>query len=502
MSMFLAAPGDPNSSWQATIIIALLLGFVGMIILFYLVSRYKRCPSNKILVVYGRTGKGAAKCVHGGAAIVWPVIQAYSFLDLEPFVVPVDLTSALSQENIRVSVPTTVTAAISITPGVMENAAIRLMSLTKSQIQSQAQDIILGQMRAVIATMKIDEINRDRQAFMFKVSEAVSVELEKIGLAVINVNIKDIEDESGYLKAMGKKAAAEAINQAEIDVSEQVRRGKIGVAERERDQRKAVAAANAEAVIGEQSAQRDQRQQVAGLDAQAVQSETEANANKAAYRAGQKVAEEEARNKGESAAKTADGAIRVAQEKAQREAEEARALREASRLKAEIIVPAEASRSQVVIQSDAEKQLKILVAEGEANATLVKMKAEAEGTLAVLTAKAKGYGELIIAAARDPQTATSFLVIEKLTDVAHIQAEAIKNLPLEKVIVWDGGGKDGGLADLGRRLVGVLPPMHQIANMVGLDLPDYLGSVKGGHKAAEAAAAAAAHPAAGEKPKA
>jgi len=481
-------PRGTEESGSATLLLSLLAGFVAVVILLMLVRLYKRCPSNKILVVYGKTGRGAAKCVQGGAAFVWPVIQASSFLDLDPFVVPIDLTSALSQENIRVSVPTTVTAAISTDPGIMENAAVRLLGLTRQQILNIATDIILGQMRAVIATMKIDEINRDRQAFMAKVSEAVAVELEKIGLTVINVNIKDIEDESGYLKAMGRKAAAEAIQQAEIDVSEQERRGKIGVAERQRDQRKAVAAANAEAIIGEQSAQRDQRQQVATLDAQAVQTEAEANARKAAFNASQKVAEAEARSKSESASRTADGQIRVAEQKAQKEAEDARALKEQSRLRAEVIVPAEAARNQVVIQSDAEKQLKTLVAEGEANAILLKMKAEAEGTKAVLDAKAAGYGNLIMAAAKDPQAATTLLVIERLTEVARIQADAIKNLPLEKVIVWDGGGKDGGgLADLGRRLVGVLPPMHQLAQMVGLDLPDFLGQVKG-HRAADAGA--------------
>ena len=470
-------PGNDN--YASTVMLALLAGVVGIVVLISILRLYKRCPSNRILVIYGKTGRGAAKCVHGGGAIVWPVIQACQYLDLEPFVVPIDLTSALSQENIRVSVPTTVTAAISNVPGIMENASVRLLSLTRQQIQGQAQDIILGQMRAVIATMKIEEINSDRQAFMAKVSEAVSVELEKIGLAVINVNIKDIEDESGYLKALGRKAAAEAINQAEIDVAEQERRGKIGVAERQRDQRAAVAAANAEAVIGEQTADRDQRQQIAKLDAEAVGAETQANAQKAAFVAGQKVAEAEARGKSESAARSADGAIRVAEQVAQKQAEEARALRETARLKAEVVVPAEAANQQVVIQSQAEKRMRELVAEGEANAILVKMKAEAEGTLAVLEAKAKGYANLIAASARDPQTATSLLVIEKLAEVGRIQAEAIKNLPLEKVIVWDGGGKDGGLGDLGRRLMGVLPPMHQVAKMVGLDLPEFLGSVKG-----------------------
>jgi len=473
-------PGD--TSFPTTVVLGLIILFVAFVLLLSLARLYKRCPSNKILVIYGKTGRGAAKCVHGGAAFVWPLFQASQYLDLEPFVVPIDLASALSQENIRVSVPTTVTAAISNQSGLMENAAVRLLSLTRTQIQSQAQDIILGQMRAVIATMKIDEINRDRQAFMAKVSDAVSVELEKIGLMLINVNIKDIEDESGYLKALGRKAAAEAINQAEIDVAEQDRRGKTGVAERQRDQRKAVAAANAEAVIGEQTAGRDQRQQVANLEAQAVQTETEAEARKAAFRASQKVAEEEARQKGESAAMTATGQIRVSEQKAEREAEEARALREQSRLKAEVVVPADAARQQVVIESEAEKRKKELVAEGEANAILVKMKAEAVGTKAVLDAKAEGYGALVKGAANDPQAAAALLIIEKLADIAGVQAQAIKDLPVEKIIVWDGGGKDGGLEGLGRRLMGVLPPMHQLAHLVGLDLPDYLGKVKGSQR--------------------
>ena len=409
---------------------------------------------------------------------MWPVIQASQYLDLEPFVVPIDLKSALSQENIRVSVPTTVTAAISNESGLMMNAAVRLLAMTRQDVERQAEDIILGQMRAVIATMKIEEINRDRQAFLFKVNEAVSGELEKIGLAVINVNIKDITDESGYIEAIGRKAAAEAINQAAVDVAEQERRGKIGVAERERDRRKAVAAANADAQIGEATADRDRRQQTAGLDAQAVESETQAEAKKAAYHASQKVAEEGARQKGQSAAVQATGAIRVAEQNAQREAELARAAREQARLKAEVIVPADAAREQVVIESEAEKRKRELIAQGEGNAILVKMKAEAEGTKAVLDAKAQGYGELVKASAQDPKAATSFLVIEKLAEVARIQAEAIKNLPLEKVIVWDGGGEGGGLSDLGRRLVGVLPPMHQVAKMVGLELPDYLGTAK------------------------
>ena len=456
------------------VILIIILAAAGIGVVMFLAQRYKRCPSNKILVIYGRTGSGAAKCVHGGAAFIWPLIQAYDFLELEPFVVPIDLTNALSLENIRVTVPTTVTAAISNQPGVMQNAAVRLLALSRGQIQAQAQDIILGQMRAVIATMKIEEINQDRQAFLAKVNDAVSMELEKIGLYLINVNIRDIDDESGYIKALGRKAAAEAINQANIDVAEQEKSGQTGVAERQRDTRVAVADANATADIGEANADRSRRQQVAVLEAEAVSAETEADAKKAEYRANQSVAEQQARNRSESAARQADGAIRVAQEQAEKAAEEARAEREEARLNAEIVVPANAQREQIVIAADAQKQQSIRIAEGQAEAMLAKMTAEGKGVQAILDGKAKGYTNLV-RSCQGPQQLASLLIVEKLTDVATIQAKAIQDLPIEKIVVWDGGGDSQGMSGLGQRLMGALPPMHELARQVGLDLPEYLG---------------------------
>lgn len=514
-SVLTMAAAQPQAGTAGVgVVMAIGLAVILIILFMTFVRRYRRCPSNKILVIYGRTGSGAAKCVHGGAAFVWPLFQAFDYLDLEPFVVPIDLANALSQENIRVTVPTTVTAAISNQPGIMQNAAIRLLGQSVDQIKAQAQDIIIGQMRAVIATMRIEDINRDRQSFMSKVNEAVAVELEKIGLTVINVNIRDLDDESGYIKAIGRKAAAEAINQANIDVAEQEKLGASGVAERQRDQRvsvaaanadaeigeaeagkkkrQLVAAANAEAQIGEASADRNRRQQVAKLDAEAVNAETDAGAKKASYHANQKVAEEEARNRGDSAAREADGAIRVAQETAQKKAEDARALREQSRLNAEVVVPAEAARKQVVIAADAQKEQSVLLATGQAQATLAKMRAEGEGIQAVLDGKATGYRNLVQAAG-EPQLATALLLIEKLTDIANVQAKAIASLPIEKIIVWDGGGDSGGMSGLGKKIMGALPPMHELARQVGLDLPEFLGRV---------AAASPKASASGEPPKA
>ena len=460
------------------IVLSFILGLVVIALFMTLVSRYKRCPSNRILVIYGKTGSGmAARTIHGGAAFVWPLLQDYAYLDLEPFVVPIELTNALSKENIRVSVPTTVTAAVATDQALMQNAAVRLLGLSQEDIQNQAQDIILGQMRAVIATMGIEDINRDRQAFMAEVNDAVSTELEKIGLAVINVNIRDIEDESGYISALGKKAAAEAINQAMIDVSEQEKLGQTGVAERERDRRRGVAAANAIAVIGEKEAERDQRTLTSQLDAEAVQAEAENEGKKASYLASMHVAEEAARAKSQEAARVADGSIRVAEENAQKDAENARADREEARLRAEVVVLADANRQQVLIDAEAEQKRLVMIAQGEADAILARMRAEAQGTQSILDAKAHGYQELVRACAGSSQAAASFLLIEKLVQVAGVQAQAIKDLPLEKVVVWDSGSGQGGLSDLGKRFVGVLPPMHELAKLAGLDLPEFLGKL-------------------------
>ncbi|NLG48670.1 MAG: flotillin family protein [Chloroflexi bacterium] len=459
------------------IILAFILALIVIAMFMTLVSRYKRCPSNKILVIYGKTGKGVARTIHGGAAFVWPLFQDYSYLDLEPFVVPIELTNALSRENIRVSVPTTITAAISTEEGLMQNAAVRLLGLTQEQIRDQAQDIILGQMRAVIATMAIEEINRDRQAFMSKVNEAVSTELEKVGLSAINVNIRDIQDESGYIVALGRKAAAEAVNQAQVDVAEQERIGQSGVAERERDRRRAVAAAEAAAIVGEKEAERDRRRVTSQYDAEAVQAESESQAKRASYMAQMQVAEQEARRMAEEAARMADGAIRAAEERAQRDAELARAEREQARLQAEVVVPANAQRDSLLIEAEAERQRRIKLAQGEAEAILMRMQAEAQGSQAILEAKAKGYEELVKACG-DPAAASAFLMIEKLLEVAGVQAEAIKNLPLEKIVVWDSGDSQGGLSNLGKRLMGVVPPMHELARLTGLELPDFLGKLQ------------------------
>ena len=239
--------------------------FLSFIVL--VVKRYRRCPSNRILVIYGKSGKGkTSECVHGGARFIWPIVQDYAYLSLEPMQIEIPLRGALSMENIRVNVPSVFTVAIGTTPEQMSNAAIRLLGLAKPQIAKQAEDIIFGQLRQVIASMQIEEINRDREAFLLNITNSLDPELRKIGLVLINVNITDITDESGYIEAIGQKAASEAIQKARGDVADNEKMGEIRVAAAE--QEKAVNVANAMKVqrIGTREAERDQEVKLAELN--------------------------------------------------------------------------------------------------------------------------------------------------------------------------------------------------------------------------------------------
>ncbi|MBY0512930.1 MAG: flotillin family protein [Gemmataceae bacterium] len=259
-----AATGDANA-WYG--LFALAVAVVLFSVLMLLVKRYKRCPSNRILVIYGKTGGGnAARCVHGGAAFVLPLVQDYSYLSLDPIQIEVPLKGALSIENIRVNVPSVFTVAIGTDPETMQNAAIRLLGLGTQEIKQQAGDIIFGQLRQVIASMRIEDINRDRDKFLENIQRSLEPELKKIGLVLINVNITDITDESGYIEAIGKKAAAIAIQQAKVDVAEQEKKGQTGVAEAQREMDVAVANATKLREIGTREATREQAIRVAQLD--------------------------------------------------------------------------------------------------------------------------------------------------------------------------------------------------------------------------------------------
>lgn len=426
------------------------------IIIIAFIRRYKRCPSDRILVVYGKVGSGnSARCIHGGAAFIWPVIQDYEFLDLTPISIEVNLINALSKQNIRVNVPSRFTIGVSTEPGIMQNAAERLLGLGQQEVQDLAMEIIFGQLRLVVASMDIEEINSDRDKFLNNISESVESELKKVGLKLINVNITDIVDESGYIEALGKEAAAHAINAARKSVAEKNRDGSIGEANAVQDQRTQVAAANAKAVDGENIAKID----VANSNAQRRLKEAEA----------ERIAI--ASEKVQAAKALEESYI------AEKEAEITRAERERSTQLADVIVPAEIDKRKVEIDAEAEAEQIRRLAKGEADAILFKAQAEAQGILEILSKQASGLDKIVQAAGNNPKDAALLIIADKLPQLVELQAEAIKNIKIDKVTVWENGSsKDGKTATSNfiSGMYGAVPPLQEMFNMAGMQLPDYL----------------------------
>lgn len=392
-----------------------------------ILSRYRKCPSDKVLVIYGKVGTDkngqarSARCIHGGAAFIVPIIQSYEYMDLTPISINVDLKNALSKQNIRIDVPSRFTVGISTEPGVMQNAAERLLGLKLIEIQELAKDIIFGQLRLIIATMDIEEINSDRDKFLLAVSNNVEIELKKIGLKLINVNVTDITDESGYLEALGKEAAANASaidgeNQAKIEVaqSEALRREREAEALRQATAAEAVQAAKAkqEAYIAQQSA-------------------------------------EQTRAELEKATQTAD-----------------------------VIVKTQISKQQAEIEAEAQAEVVRRKAKGEADAIFAKMEAEAKGNQEILTKQAEGMRKLVEAAGGDANAAVKLIVADKLEELISIQVEAIKNIKIDKITVWDtGAGADGkgSTANFLSGLMQSVPPLNDLFKQAGMSLPDFLG---------------------------
>jgi flotillin len=443
------------------LIVAAVVFFFVLIVSFF--KRYKRCPSDRVLVVYGKVGKGqdamqrSAKCIHGGAAFIWPVIQDYSFLDLTPISIEINLTNALSKQNIRVDVPSRFTVGISTEPGVMDNAAERLLGLRQDDVNNLAKDIIFGQLRLVVATMEIEEINSNRDLFLAAVSSNVEQELKKIGLKLINVNVTDINDESGYIEALGKEAAAKAINDAKKSVAEKNRDGSIGEAHAMKDQRIKVSKADAEAVEGENTAK------IVVANSNAVRREKEAEAERLAV-AAEKISE----------ARALEEAY-VAEKKA----EISRADRERATQHADIIIPAEIEKQKVEIDAEASAEQTRRVARGDADAIFLKMEAEGKGIYEILSKQAEGFDKLVHAAGSDPKNAVMLMIADKLPEIVKTQVEAVKNLKIDKVTVWDtmGSGKDGKsptTANFLSGMLGSIPPFEELFKMAGMELPDYL----------------------------
>ena len=506
-------------------IIFVVMSFLTFVII--LAKQYKRCPSNRVLVIYGKTGGGrAARTVHGGAAFVIPLIQDYAYLSLEPIQIEIPLRGALSIENIRVNVPSVFTVAVGTEPAVMQNSSIRLLGLSVSEVRKQAEEIIFGQLRQVIASMKIEDINRDRETFLNHIQTSLEPELNKVGLVLINVNITDITDESGYIDAIGQKAASEAIQLARGDVADNEKMGETRVASAQRDKEIQIANAQKEQAIGTREAERDrsiriatmekeqtigersaefQRQaevkeaerqmrvSVAEADATSIEGENLSQAKVAHSQADLAVQQAQAYELGESRKKEAEATVLEVQNRALAKTALAEAERVEAEKRAELEAPAKAEKARIIVEAEAEAERKRIDAKADADAIFVRLDAEARGQFEILAKKGDGL-QRIVDACGGSNEAFQMLMLEHLDNLADASAQAISNIKFDKVVVWENGGSNGrsNTADFLSGMAKTLPPMMQVMRDIGgIELPEALVKLGGDSNGEERIAASA-----------
>jgi flotillin len=276
--------------------------------------------------------------------------------------------------------------------------------------------------------MGIEEIKRDRDKFLQNIQSSLEPELKKIGLVLINVNITDITDESGYIDAIGQKAASLAIQQARGDVADNEKMGETRVASAERDKTIQVSNARKEQSIGTREAQREQavrvatlekeqavgektaafekdaqvklaeqqmRVQVAEADASAIDGENQAAARVAASQAELAIKKAEAYERGEGRRKQAEAVVMEMQNRAMAKAALAEAERVEAEQRAKLEAPAKAQKARIVVDAEAAADQRRIMAKAEADAIYVKLEAEARGQYEILAKKGEGLKQIV-----------------------------------------------------------------------------------------------------------
>lgn len=479
-----------------------------------IISTYKVCRADEILVktgkLFGAKDGEVAQVIHGGGTFVLPFIQQYSKLSVSPFTVDINLQGALTKENIRVALPSNFTLRIAVEPEIMKNAARSLISMQPKDIAEQAKEIIVGQFRAVVANMLLDQINSDRETFLNEVEKNVNTELNKIGIEIVNVNITDIKDEAGILQALGKKASSEAKSKADIEVANAEKNGAIGVneatkereievtkrqtdkevevnrlgavkakdlAEAEAQRVKEVAQIEATQQIKVATVKADQRKQVAVLEAETLQQE---NASKAKQLEATTMLQEKQAE--------ATQRVQVANATANTKIIQSQTLVQRAQLEKDTILAQDITNQQANLQADQEAQVLMKRAKAKADATLVEAtanaqavllvkEAEAKGLEALLNAQAEGYKALFAAAGDNKNLVPTMEMIKLMPDLVAAQAKAISNVKFDKVTVVDNGSGDATSGFLAG-LVKSLPGIHEIAKNTGVEMPSFLGTMK------------------------
>jgi flotillin len=383
-------------------------------------------PPNMAAVLTGRNRKLASgetvgyRSVIGGRTLRVPIIETVQYTSLETFPIEISVTNAFSKGNIPLNIEAIANVKIASEPEtVFNNAVERILGKTEEEIMSMAKDTLMGNLRGVLATLTPEAVNEDRLGFAAALAEDAGEDLAALGFHLDVLKIQNVSDERGYLEAIGRKKAAEAVRDAEIaeaDAAAETR-------QRQAAARQVAEVKEAEADITISEAQNKLRVRKAELDREAQIVE-----------------------------RTAQVKAQESEVEAQKALEARRVEREQLRLQADVVAPANAEREAAKVR-----------AEGEAAPILERGRATAEA-LRMLYEQVKQGGE----------NAFAVLLAEKLPQLLETSVAAVEGMEIDRVVVLDGGSGEGVSNAVNQRVHGALGTMEAISSAVGVDIQEVL----------------------------
>ena len=459
-------------------------GIVSVIILFVVVyaSRYVKVGPNQVLVISGRRravqgADGRQEAVGfrirvGGGAFVWPVLERVDVLSLELMTLEVKTPEVYTEQGATIMVDGVAQIKVQGTDLAIRSAAERFLGMSRQEIANIARQTLEGHLRAILGTLTVEQVYKNRDMFAQRVQEVSSTDLANMGLGMDSFTIRDIRDSHGYLDALGKPRTAQVKRDATIGEAEAARDATIRSAQAKQEGE--VARFAAETRIAE--ADRDYQMRLAEYKA-SVQEKT----------ALADLAYDLQKYKTEQAVRVEEVQVQVVERQKQIEVQEKEILRKEKELAATVEKPALAERARIETLATAEQYRLKTTAAGQAEATRAIGQADADANKAKGLAqadiiKAQGFAEAEAMTKKAEawgqynEAAVAQLFIDRLPEVA-----AAVSAPLaktERIVVISSGG-DGqagaGASRVTRDVVDVVAQLPALIEaLTGVDLQQML----------------------------
>lgn len=408
--------------------ILLFAAFVIIALFVTYASRYKKVPPDKAMVVYGRRisskHKRGYQVISGGGKFIMPVIESYEFLPLDVRTLDVnvkDIVTDVVSSGAKVNIKCVTQVKISSDTASLHTAAEHLLHKSDDEINEIAMKTLEGHVRGVCATMTIEEINSDRDKISLKIQNMAAKDLMNMGIEIRSFVVKDLEDEHGYLDALGIKRTEEVKRTARI--------GKA-VANREATIQEAKAAQEGE----QANAEAEGQVAVYHRDRDITRQKAEAEVEK--ERANREIAFsiQDARRKQELIVEERTIDIRDKEKSVEVQAQEVR--RKEQEQIAEMVVPAKAKADAIAAEADGQKRQAITLAEAEKQRLML----VAEGEKQKLSLVAKGQAEKI---RQEGMAEADIIKLKGEAEAAAIRAKGLATAEAmeKKALAWEMYGK-------------------------------------------------------------